>query len=70
MAVFRAVENGFNLLRATGEGLSIACDAHGRTLGRMDAFTTGQPKLLLVHLPTRGVWTFYSVAGDWFSWRR
>ncbi len=68
MAVFRAVENGFNMLRATGEGLSIACDAHGRTLARMDAFTAGQPKLMLVHLPTRGVWTFYSVAGDWFPW--
>jgi len=68
MAVFRAVENGFNMLRATGEGLSIACDAHGCTLARMDAFTAGQPKLMLVHLPTRGVWTFYSVAGDWFPW--
>lgn len=32
MAVFRAIENGFSLIRGTGHGLSIAVDYQGREL--------------------------------------
>lgn len=67
MASFRAVENGFSLVRATGEGLSAAFDYHGRILSTADFFTT-DGESMVSYVPTQGVGTVYSVIGDLFAW--
>jgi apolipoprotein N-acyltransferase len=67
MAIFRAIENGFSMVRQTGNGLSVAVDYQGRTHASMDQFTTDY-HVLYADLPTRGTWTFYSFIGDLFAW--
>lgn len=67
MAVFRAIENGFSMVRQTGEGLSIAVDHHGRTRAYMDHFTTDN-HTMISRVPVDGVWTVYSLIGDLFAW--
>jgi apolipoprotein N-acyltransferase len=62
-ATFRAVENGVALVRATGNGLSIAVDSLGRPLATADYYATD--KLTMVaSLPTRGTATLYARIGD------
>jgi apolipoprotein N-acyltransferase len=67
MAVFRAIENGFSMVRQTGEGLSIATDYHGRTLATMDHFTTND-HTMQAKLPVEGISTVYALIGDSFAW--
>lgn len=67
MARFRAVEQGFNLVRHTSKGLSIAADHHGRVLAWMDHYTA-EDRTLVSQVPTVGTRTIYSVVGDLFSW--
>jgi apolipoprotein N-acyltransferase len=63
-ATFRTVENGFVLVRSTGNGPSLITDPEGRTLARRDDAGTGG--ILLARIPTRGVVTIYSRLGDLF----
>ena len=67
MVAFRAVENGFSVVRVTELGLSAACDYQGRTLATMDYFKTAD-KVFTAYLPKKGVRTIYSQIGDLFSW--
>ena len=67
MARFRAIEQGFNLVRQVSNGLSLASDYQGRVLAAMDHFATDQ-RSLVAYVPTRGVRTVYSRIGDIFSW--
>jgi len=67
MAVFRAIENGFSMVRHTGNGLSIAVDYQGRTLAAMDHFNT-DVHAMKSQIPIRGVQTVYAVIGDLFAW--
>jgi apolipoprotein N-acyltransferase len=67
MAVFRAIENGFSMVRQTGEGLSIAVDYQGRTLAAMDHFTSDD-LTMRAQVPKHGVSTVYAVIGDLFAW--
>ena len=67
MASFRAIENGFSLVRATGEGLSIAVDYHGKVLSRMDYFTS-ENQMMSAQVPITGVRTIYSFVGDTFAY--
>ncbi|UCH65447.1 MAG: hypothetical protein JSW63_12720 [Ignavibacterium sp.] len=67
MAVYRAIENGFSMVRQTGNGLSIAVDYLGRTLAAMDHFTTDN-HTMITKVPVRGVITVYAVIGDLFAW--
>jgi len=67
MARFRAIEQGFNLIRHTSGGLSLAADFQGRVLGSMDHYTTDD-RALISHVPTRGTRTIYSRVGDLFAW--
>ena len=66
MASFRGIENGFSIVRATGNGLSAAFDYQGRTLATADYSTTKQA--MIAHVPTQGVNTIYTVVGDLFAW--
>jgi len=67
MAVFRAVENGFSMVRQSGEGLSMAVDYLGRTLSTMDHFMT-EDHVMISHVPKKGIRTIYSYVGDLFAW--
>ncbi len=67
MPVYRAIEHGFNMLRADYHGLSNAVDYQGRTLAEMNAFTS-QERIMLTDIPTKGIDTIYSVIGDLFCW--
>ena len=65
MAKFRAIEQGFNLIRQTSFGLSAGTDYTGKTISEMDHFTDND-KTLITQLPTKGVHTIYSMIGDSF----
>ncbi|HEY3269665.1 MAG TPA: nitrilase-related carbon-nitrogen hydrolase [Geothrix sp.] len=67
MATFRAVEQGFNLVRQVHTGMSMAVDYQGRVLAQMDDF--GSPdREMTAYVPTHGVRTVYSRIGDAFAW--
>ncbi|MCP4290532.1 MAG: hypothetical protein GY780_01685 [bacterium] len=67
MARFRAIEQGFNMVRHVSKGFSIATDYQGRVLASMDHYVTAE-RNLVSHVPTKGVNTVYSKVGDLFSW--
>lgn len=67
MARFRAIEQGFNMVRHTSLGLSVATDYQGRVLNRMDHYTTTD-HVMVSEVPTQGVTTIYSIVGDLFAW--
>jgi apolipoprotein N-acyltransferase len=67
IASFRAIEQGFNLVRQSNGGRSAAYDYQERLLASMDEYQS--PDLTLIaQVPTRGVRTIYSRLGDWFAW--
>jgi apolipoprotein N-acyltransferase len=65
MARFRAIEQGFNLIRHTSNGLSAGVDYTGKIISEMDHYMD-EETVLITHLPTKGVVTVYSVVGDIF----
>lgn len=67
MATFRAIENGFSLVRPTSNGLSVATDYQGRVLTTVNYFTN-EDKTMISYIPTKGVTTIYSKIGDVFAW--
>lgn len=66
MAAFRAVENGFSLVRITGTGRSAAVDNRGEILAQSDSFTT-ESSLQFAQVSVQGERTLYSSAGDFFA---
>lgn len=64
---FRAVENGFSLVRCTYEGLTMAVDFQGRVLTATDDFRNKEP-VIISDVPMKGVTTIYSKIGDLFAW--
>jgi apolipoprotein N-acyltransferase len=67
MAVFRAIENGVSVVRQADNGLSVVADPYGRILAEMDHFTASE-RVMVAQVPTKGVFTVYSVIGDLFGW--
>jgi apolipoprotein N-acyltransferase len=67
MARLRAIEQGFNMVRHTSGGLSVAVDYQGRVLSSMDHYTAVN-RVLVSNVPTQGVGTIYSRVGDVFAW--
>ena len=65
MAKFRALEQGFNLIRHTSHGLSAGTDFTGKVISEMDHFTD-DGKVLITQLPTQGDATLYASIGDSF----
>ncbi len=69
MARYRAIEQGFNMVRQVNRGLSVAADYEGRVVATMDHFATqDQDRDLVAQVPTRGVRTVYARVGDAFAW--
>jgi len=67
MPHFRAIENGFSIVRADYHGLSNAVDYHGNVLAHMNDFTT-EERIMIVDIPTQGIQTLYAYIGDVFAW--
>jgi apolipoprotein N-acyltransferase len=67
VATYRAIENGFSLVRPTGAGISTITDYEGHMLGSQDYFTTADG-IMITSVPTRGVRTIYSRIGDLFAY--
>jgi apolipoprotein N-acyltransferase len=66
-AAFRAIENGFSLVRESSNGLSTAVDYDGRVLAATDYFHTNQ-HVLVAYVPEHGTRTIYATIGDLFAW--
>jgi apolipoprotein N-acyltransferase len=66
-ATFRAIENGYSLVRQATGGLSMTVDEEGRQLSATDYFTTDQ-QTMIAYVPVKGTWTLYSLVGDLFAW--
>ena len=66
-ATFRAIENGFSLVRQTSHGLAIAVDYQGHVLATSDYFTADQ-QVMVASVPMHGVRTIYAAIGDLFVW--
>jgi apolipoprotein N-acyltransferase len=67
MADYRAIENGFSMIRPTGNGLSAMVDPQGRVLASQDYFTNSSG-IMLASLPMHRVTTIYSRIGDTFAY--
>ena len=67
MSAFRAIEDGFNLVRQANMGRSAAYDYEGRLLATMDQYHANE-LTLVAQVPTRGVRTVYSILGDYLAW--
>ncbi|HZB96843.1 MAG TPA: nitrilase-related carbon-nitrogen hydrolase [Herpetosiphonaceae bacterium] len=67
LAKLRAIENGFALLRPVSNGLFLAADQYGRTLGTLDYFST-PVRAMAVTVPVEHVATVYTRIGDSFAW--
>ena len=65
--MLRAVEDGFSLVRAVSNGLSVAVDYHGRVLSSMNYFTASNP-IMYADVPRKGTRTVYSRIGDILPW--
>ena len=63
MAACRAIEQGHSILRSTRFGLSAAITPYGEMTSKMSSFNQND-KIMMAHLPAKGIRTFYSMAGD------
>lgn len=63
MAAFRAVEQGYSILRSTRAGLSAAIDPAGVLVARMSSFDRND-RMMIAQLPIDPSRTLYSIIGD------
>ena len=68
MATFRAIENGFSLVRATTSGLSIVTDSVGHTLAAADYFHTPRGHVMVAQVYVHHTPTLYDYVGNAFEW--
>ena len=64
-AMVRAIEGGYALLRPVRGATSYAFDAYGNVRGSMSYYENND-KIMLASLPTKRVWTLYTLVGDIF----
>jgi apolipoprotein N-acyltransferase len=67
IADYRAIENGFTMIRPTGKGLSAVIDDRGRILAIRD-YNTNPSGIMLASLPLHSTRTIYSRIGDLFAY--
>jgi apolipoprotein N-acyltransferase len=63
----RAIEQGFNLVRPTGHGLSAAFDNKGQIISKLNFFENTET-IMYSDVPTKGIKTVYAVLGDYFAY--
>jgi apolipoprotein N-acyltransferase len=63
---YRGIEDGFVLVRPTGNGPTLITDPEGRIIASQDY--TGAGAILMASVPTHGVATVYGRLGDWFAY--
>ena len=66
-AVYRAIENGFSMIRPTSKGISLAVDPLGRELARGEYYTTDR-LTIVAEVPVQALPTLYSQIGDVFAY--
>ena len=66
-AVYRAIENGFSMIRPTGKGVSLVADALGRELARGEYYSTDR-LTIVAEVPMQALPTLYSQIGDVFAY--
>ena len=64
LSAFRAVENGYAVVKPSYGGVSAAIDRQGRVIGRFDAADTGFDVVQFADVPVRGVPTVYAKIGN------
>jgi apolipoprotein N-acyltransferase len=67
MAITRAIENGFSLVRPAGQGLSVTTDNRGRIISSLDYYRTDE-QIMYADVPVQHTFTLYPVIGDLFAW--
>jgi apolipoprotein N-acyltransferase len=67
LTTFRAIENGYSLVRQTSRGLAMTVDYEGQVLAASDYFTS-DPQVMVAYVPVQGVRTIYATIGDLFAW--
>ena len=67
IATFRAIENGFSVVRQASNGLAMTVDYEGNVLSASDYYTT-DPQVMVAYVPMQGVRTIYATIGDLFAW--
>ncbi len=65
MAAFRAIEQGYSIIRSTRFGLSAGITPLGELNSQMSSYDSNN-KIMLSNLPSHGRWTLYSFIGDGF----
>lgn len=68
MALMRAVEDGFTLVRTAKEGYLTASDDRGRILKETLTLPESGFTTMLADVPVRHDATLYQQWGDWFAW--
>jgi apolipoprotein N-acyltransferase len=68
LALMRAVEDGFTLVRDAKVGLLTASDDRGRILAEQSTRPDGAFTTMLAAVPVRYDPTLYQKWGDWFAW--
>jgi apolipoprotein N-acyltransferase len=67
ITAFRAIEQGLTVVRATGNGLSVAYGSTGRELGALTCFDNAEGRLL-TDVPLQHRQTLYTAIGDAAVW--
>lgn len=65
MAMVRAIEGGYSLLRPVRGATSFAFDAYGHIRASMSYYEEND-RIMLASLPSKKIWTLYGVVGDIF----
>jgi len=66
IAVFRAIESGASLVRATSNGTSVIADSFGRALAKENSFETNS-STIIAELNSARQHTIYGLIGDGFA---
>jgi apolipoprotein N-acyltransferase len=67
IAVMRAVEDGFSLVRSARGGLLTVAGDRGRILAETPS-SSAPFATLLARVPAGHSWTLFLLLGDWFGW--
>jgi apolipoprotein N-acyltransferase len=67
VTTFRAIENGYSLVRQASNSLAMTVDYEGHVLAASDYYTTDS-QVMVAYVPIQGVRTIYATIGDLFAW--